>query len=177
MNKFFIVDAYALIYRAYYAFINNPRFNSKGLNTSAIFGFVNFIDEILKKENPTHIAVCFDPPMPSFRKQLYNEYKANRLKTPEDIKKSIPIIKSILNAFRISFLEIDSYEADDVAGSLAKKFANDSFNIFLYTSDKDYLQLIDKNISVYKPKGKNNEHQVIDLSTFKQEYKIGRAHV
>lgn len=172
MNKFFIIDAYALIYRAYYAFINNPRYNSKGQNTSAIFGFVNYIDEILKKENPTHIAVCFDPPQPSFRKQLYSDYKANRLKTPEDIKMSVSYIKDILKAFNISFLEIENYEADDVAGSLAKKFSNETINIFLYTSDKDYLQLIDNNISVFKPKGKSNEHQVIDLNSFKQIYNL-----
>jgi DNA polymerase-1 len=169
-NKLFILDAYALIYRSYYAFINNPRYNSKGLNTSAIYGFTNVIDEILKKENPSHIAVCFDPPAPSFRKELYPEYKANRDATPEDIKKSIPYIKQILNAFNIQYFEQLGYEADDIAGSLAKKFSSENFDIYLMTSDKDYLQLIDNNIAVYKPKTKKKEVQIIDIDKFRQIY-------
>ena len=169
-EKFFILDAYALIFRSYYAFINNPRYNSKGLNTSAIFGFVNTLDEILKKENPSHIAVCFDAPVPSFRKEIYPEYKANRDATPEDIIKSVPYIKKILEGFKIPILEIEGYEADDIAGSLAKKFSSDKFNIFLMTSDKDYLQLIDKNIAVYKPRTKKQGVQIIGEEEFKQNY-------
>lgn len=169
-NKFFILDAYALIFRSYYAFINNPRYNSKGLNTSAIFGFTNVLDEILKKENPSHLAVCFDAPEATFRKDLYPEYKANRQATPEDIKKSIPYIKEILKAFKIPIFEQVGFEADDLAGSLAKKFSNSDFEIFLMTSDKDYLQLIDENIRVFKPKTKQNEIRIIDVEKFQELY-------
>ncbi len=169
-NKFFILDAYALIFRAYYAFINNPRYNSKGLNTSAIFGFVNTLDEILKKEDPQNIAVCFDASAKTFRKDIYPEYKANRDETPEDIKKSIPYIKNILQGFKIPVLEEKGYEADDLAGSLSKKYAKSGYDIFLMTSDKDYLQLIDNNVSVYKPKTKKKNTQIINVEEFKKKY-------
>ncbi len=169
-NKFFILDAYALIFRSYYAFINNPRYNSKGLNTSAIYGFLNTLDEILKKENPTHIAVCFDAPAATFRKDIYPEYKANRDATPEDIKKSVPYIKQILEGFKIPIFEQVGFEADDLAGSLAKKFSNSDFDIYLMTPDKDYLQLIDENIKVYKPRTKKNDVQIIDVPAFHEKY-------
>ncbi|HDQ16397.1 MAG TPA: DNA polymerase I [Bacteroidetes bacterium] len=169
-HKLFILDAYALIFRAYYAFIKNPRYNSKGLNTSAIFGFVNVLDEILKKEKPTHIAVCFDAPAATFRKEIYPEYKANREATPEDIKKSIPYIKEILDGFNITVLEQAGFEADDLAGSLAKKFSNENFEIFLMTSDKDYLQLIDENIKIYKPRKSNTDIEIIDVEAFQNNY-------
>ena len=171
-NKLFILDAYALIFRAYYAFINNPRYNSKGLNTSAIFGFTNVLDEILKKENPTHIAVCFDAPAATFRKEIYPEYKANRDATPEDIKKSIPYIKDILSAFKIPVFEQAGFEADDLAGSLAKKFSNSDFEIFLMTSDKDYLQLIDENIKMYKPRTKQRDPLIVDIAKFQELYEL-----
>lgn len=129
-NKLFLLDAYALIYRAYYAFIRNPRINSKGQNTSAVFGFVNTLEEILRKENPTHIAVVFDSPLPSFRHIKYEEYKAQREPTPEDIKASIPIIKEILQAYNIPILEIPGYEADDVIGTIAKKWRHKSKCIY-----------------------------------------------
>jgi len=169
-NKFFILDAYALIFRSYYAFINNPRYNSKGLNTSAIYGFTNVLEEILKKENPSHIAVCFDAPAKTFRKDIYPEYKANRQATPEDIKKSIPYIKDILKAYNIPILEEAGFEADDLAGALAKKFSTPEFEVFLMTSDKDYLQLIDENIKVYKPKTKKHDVRIIDLEKFQEIY-------
>lgn len=169
-NKFFILDAYALIFRSYYAFINNPRYNSKGLNTSAIFGFLNTLNEILKKEEPTHIAVCFDAPAATFRKEIYPEYKANRDATPEDIKKSIPYIKNILKGYKIPILEQVGFEADDLAGSLSKKFSSEKYEIYLMTSDKDYLQLIDENISVYKPKSKKHDVQIITPEIFKEKY-------
>ncbi|MBN2890778.1 MAG: DNA polymerase I [Bacteroidales bacterium] len=171
-NKFFILDAYALIFRAYYAFIKNPRYNSKGLNTSAIFGFTNVLDEILKKEEPTHIAVCFDAPAATFRKDIYPEYKANRDATPEDIKKSVPYIKDILNAFNIPILEQAGFEADDLAGSLAKMFSKKDFEVFLMTSDKDYLQLIDENIKVYKPRARNKEVEIIGVEEFKEKFEL-----
>ena len=120
-NKLFLLDAYALIYRSYYAFIKNPRVNSKGENTSAIFGFVNTLEDILDKENPSHIGVAFDPEGPTFRHLQYEAYKAQREATPEDIKWSVPIIKKIIAAYNIPILEMAGYEADDVIGSLAKK--------------------------------------------------------
>lgn len=169
-KKFFILDAYALIFRSYYAFINNPRYNSKGLNTSAIFGFLNTLDEILKKEDPTHIAVCFDAPAATFRKEIYPEYKANRDATPEDIKKSVPYIKQILEGYNIPILEQVGFEADDLAGSLAKKFSTNEYEVFLMTPDKDYLQLIDENISVYKPKSKKHDVQIIKPENFREQY-------
>ena len=121
MEKLFLIDAYALIYRAYYAFIKSPRINSKGLNTSAVLGFVNTLEDILQRENPTHIGVAFDPKGGTFRHELYKEYKAQREETPEVIKESVPIIKEILKAYRIPILEIPGFEADDVIGTLAKK--------------------------------------------------------
>ena len=120
-KKLFLLDAYALIFRSYYAFIRNPRINSKGLNTSAIFGFVNTLEEVLKKEEPSHIAVAFDPAGPTFRNEMFPEYKANRDATPEDIRKSVPYIKSILKAYGIPVIQVDGYEADDVVGTLSKK--------------------------------------------------------
>jgi len=169
-KKIFILDAYALIFRAYYAFINNPRYNSKGLNTSAIFGFTNTLDEIIKKEKPTHICVCFDAPVPSFRKEMFPEYKAQRPATPEDIKLSVPYIKQIIEAYRIPIYEIGGYEADDLAGAIAKIFSKRDFKVFLMTSDKDYLQLIDENICVYKPKTKTNEVQIIGIPEFQEMF-------
>ena len=119
IDKLFLLDAYALIYRAYYAFIKNPRINSKGFNTSAILGFVNTLEEVLKKENPTHIGVAFDPSGPTFRHEAYEQYKAQREETPEAIRLSVPIIKDIIRAYRIPILEVSGYEADDVIGTLA----------------------------------------------------------
>lgn len=113
-NKLFLLDAYALIFRAYYALIRNPRINSKGQNTSAILGFVNTLEEIIKKENPTHIGIAFDPSAPTFRHEIYKEYKAQREETPEAIRESVPIIKKIIDAYRIPILEVNGYEADDV---------------------------------------------------------------
>ena len=118
-DKLFLLDAYALIYRAYYAFIKNPRVNSKGFNTSAIMGFVNTLEEVLKKENPTHIGVAFDPAGPTFRHEAYAQYKAQREETPETIRLSVPVIKDIIRAYRIPILEVPGYEADDVIGTLA----------------------------------------------------------
>lgn len=126
MDKLFLLDAYALIYRSYYAFIKNPRINSKGLNTSAIMGFCNTLNEVLEKEKPTHIGVAFDPHGPTFRNEAYPAYKAQREETPEDIRASVPIIKDILRAYRIPILQVDGYEADDVIGTLALKFSGNS---------------------------------------------------
>ncbi|NLI71140.1 MAG: DNA polymerase I [Bacteroidales bacterium] len=152
MKKLFLLDAYSIIYRAYYAFIRNPRINSKGLNTSAIFGFVNTLEEVLKKEQPTHIAVAFDPKGKTFRHEEYEAYKAQREATPEDIQKSIPIIKQILKAYNISVLEVPGFEADDVIGTLALKAEKKGFKTYMLTSDKDYGQLVSDDVFMYRPR-------------------------
>ena len=138
MEKLFLLDAYALIYRAYYAFIRAPRINSKGQNTSAIFGFVNTLEDVLTREKPSHLAVVFDPSGPTFRHEAYEEYKANREATPEDIRKAVPIIKQIVEAYRIPVIEVPGYEADDVIGTLAGLAEKEGFEVLMMTPDKDY---------------------------------------
>jgi DNA polymerase-1 len=152
MDKLFLLDAYALIYRSYYAFIKNPRINSKGLNTSAIMGFLNTLNEVLTKEQPTHIGVAFDPHGPTFRSEAFPEYKAQREETPEDIRKAVPIIKDLLNAYRIPILQVDGFEADDVIGTLAKKAGSIGVNTYMLTPDKDYGQLVSDNIRIFRPR-------------------------
>ncbi|MBQ8990256.1 MAG: DNA polymerase I, partial [Prevotella sp.] len=152
MQKLFLLDAYALIYRSYYAFIKNPRINSKGLNTSAIIGFCNTLNEVLQKEQPTHIGVAFDPHGPTFRSEAFPEYKAQREETPEDIRKAVPIIKDILKAYNIPILQVDGYEADDVIGTLAKKADSIGVKTYMLTPDKDYGQLVTENVNIYRPR-------------------------
>jgi DNA polymerase-1 len=153
MNKLFLLDAYALIYRSYYAFIKNPRINSKGLNTSAIIGFVNTLQEVLEKEQPTHLGVAFDPHGPTFRSDAFPEYKAQRDATPEDIRKAVPIIKELLEAWYIPVLQVDGFEADDVIGTLASRFGlSADSNIFMLTPDKDYGQLVSANVKIFRPR-------------------------
>ncbi len=152
MKKLFLIDAYAIIYRAYYAFIRNPRVNSKGLNTSAIFGFVNTLEDILKREKPTHIAVAFDPKGKTFRHEAYELYKAQREATPEDIRLAVPIIKNLIKAYNIPVIEVPGYEADDVIGTMAKKAEQAGFEVFMLTPDKDYGQLVSDHIFMYRPK-------------------------
>ena len=152
IDKLFLLDAYALIYRAYYAFIKNPRINSKGFNTSAILGFVNTLEEVLKKENPTHIGVAFDPSGPTFRHEAYEQYKAQREETPEAIRLSVPIIKDIIRAYRIPILEVAGYEADDVIGTLATEAGRQGITTYMMTPDKDYGQLVSDNVFMYRPK-------------------------
>ena len=180
MKKLFLLDAYALIYRAYFAFIRAPRINSKGLNTSAILGFVNTLEDVLKREQPTHIAVAFDPAGPTFRHEAFEAYKAQREKTPEDIKTAVPIIKDLLKAYNIPIYEVMGYEADDVIGTLAKQAATQGFEVYMLTPDKDYGQLVDDHIFMYRPRhnggyevmgvpevlakyGLSSQSQVIDL--------------
>ena len=150
--KLFLIDAYALIYRSYYAFIKNPRINSKGMNTSAIFGFINSLEDVLKRENPTHIAVAFDPKGPTFRHEAYEQYKAQRQETPEDIRKSVPFIKNIIEAYNIPILEVPRYEADDVIGTVAKQAEKEGFEVYMMTPDKDYGQLVSERIFMYRPR-------------------------
>ena len=146
MKKLLLIDAYAMIYRAYYAFIKVPRMNSKGENTSAIYGFVITLEDLIKRVKPTHIAVAFDPHGPTFRHEAYEQYKAQREETPEDIRKAVPIIKDLLAAMNISILEVQGYEADDVIGTLAGKAEQAGFEVFMATPDKDYGQLVTDNV-------------------------------
>ena len=152
MQKLFLLDAYALIYRSYYAFIKNPRINSKGLNTSAIMGFLNTLNEVLTKEKPTHIGVAFDPHGPTFRSEAFPAYKAQREETPEDIRKTVPIIKDLLKAYRIPILQVDGFEADDVIGTLAEKAGSIGVETYMLTPDKDYGQLVRDNVFIYRPR-------------------------
>lgn len=180
-KRLFLLDAFALIFRAYYALIKMPRLTQGGFNTSAIFGFVNTLEEILRKEKPTHIAVCFDPQGPTFRSEADSTYKAEREAMPEDIRLSIPIIKEIIKAYNIPVVEVEGFEADDVIGTLAKKAEKEGFTTYMMTPDKDFGQLVSPNVLQYKPSyrgqdfelrgeeevctryGINNTRQVIDL--------------
>lgn len=166
MPRLFLIDAYAMIYRAYYSFINRPMVNSRGENTSAILGFVNSINDILKRDNPTHIAIAFDPPNLTFRNDLCPSYKAQRPPTPEGIKFAIPWIKKIIDLLGIKQVMVDKYEADDIIGTLAKKAEKEGFEVFMVTPDKDYNQLVSDNIKIYKPKKNNAEIEIIDAKEF-----------
>lgn len=172
MEKLFLIDAYALVYRAYYAFIKNPRVNSKGLNTSAIFGFVNILNDVLTKVNPSHIGVAFDPAGPTFRHEAYEQYKAQRESTPEDIRLSIPIIKEIINAFKIPILEVPGFEADDVIGTLSAKAGSLGYTVYMMTPDKDYGQLVSENVFIYRPKHGDKEYEVLGVKEVCEKYSI-----
>ena len=171
MEKLFLLDAYALIYRSYYAFIKSPRINSKGLNTSAIMGFLNTLQEVLTKEQPTHLGVAFDPHGPTFRSEAYPEYKAQREATPEDIKQSVPIIKDLLRAWNIPVLEVSGYEADDVIGTLATKAGQQGIDTYMLTPDKDYGQLVRENVKIYRPRH-GGGYEVMGPDEVKAKYAI-----
>lgn len=171
MKKLFLIDAYAIIYRSYYAFIRAPRINSKGLNTSAIYGFVNTLEDILKREKPTHIAVAFDPAGPTFRHELYEAYKAQREATPEDIKKAVPYIKQIIGAYNIPMLEVAGFEADDVIGTVSKQAENAGFEVFMLTPDKDYGQLVSDHIFMYRPRH-NGGYEVMGPDEVKAKFDL-----
>lgn len=179
-KKIFLIDAYALIYRSYYAFINNPRVNSKGFDTSAVLGFVNTLEDVLKNNKPSHIAVCFDPSGKTFRHELFPDYKAQRQATPENIKLSIPVIKELLTAYKIQTVEVEGFEADDVIGTLSVLAEQNGFTVYMLTPDKDYAQLVTDNVFMYRPRhgfgydllgvedvkekwGVNSCQQIIDL--------------
>ncbi|MBQ8601879.1 MAG: DNA polymerase I [Bacteroides sp.] len=172
MEKLFLLDAYALIYRAYYALIKNPRINSKGFNTSAVLGFVNTLEDVLKKENPTHIGVAFDPSGPTFRHEAYKQYKAQREETPEVIRLSVPIIKDIIRAYRIPILEVSGFEADDVIGTLATKAGKQGITTYMMTPDKDYGQLVSENVFMYRPKYGDKEFDVMGVEEVKAKFDI-----
>ncbi len=170
MEKLFLLDAYALIYRAYYAFIKNPRINSKGLNTSAILGFVNTLEEVLTKEQPSHIGIAFDPAGPTFRHEAYEQYKAQREETPEGIRTAVPYIKDIIRAYRIPILEVSGYEADDVIGTLARQADARGVDTFMMTPDKDYGQLVTEHVKMYRPKYGDKEFEVLGVEEVKEKY-------
>lgn len=161
MEKLFLLDAYALIYRAYYALIKSPRINSKGFNTSAILGFVNTLEDVLKKENPTYIGIAFDPKGKTFRHEAYEAYKAQREETPEVIRESVPVIKEFIKAYNIPILEVAGYEADDVIGTLAKQAEKRGILTYMMTPDKDYGQLVSETTFIYRPKYGDKEFEVM----------------
>ncbi len=180
MNRLLLIDAYAMIFRAFYAFIKAPRMNSKGENTSAIFGFVVTLEDLIKRLKPSHIAVAFDPHGPTFRHEAFEQYKAQRPETPEEIRRAVPIIKDILQAMNITVLEVQGYEADDVIGTVSQLAEKAGFEVFMATPDKDYGQLVTERVHMYRPRhtggfeqmgpqevcakyGLQNKNQVIDL--------------
>ncbi len=173
-KKLFLLDAYALIYRAHFAFINNPRINSKGLNTSSIFGFCNSMLEVINKHQPTHLGVVFDPPGGSSREDVFVEYKANRQEMPEDIRKSIPYIFDILNAMNIPFKMEDGFEADDLIGTLAKQAEKEGYQVFMMTPDKDFGQLVSENIFIYKPGRSGNPSEILGPKEICEKFEIER---
>ena len=175
MKKLFLLDAYALIYRAYYAFIKNPRINSKGFNTSAILGFVNTLEDVLKKENPDYIGVAFDPKGKTFRHEAYEEYKAQREETPEVIRESVPVIKEILAAYKIPILEVPGYEADDVVGTLAKKAEGRGVVTYMMTPDKDYGQLVTETTLIYRPKYGDKEFEIMTPQRVTEKFGLQRT--
>ena len=174
-KRLFLLDAYALIFRAYYALIKMPRMTSDGFNTSAIFGFVNTLEEVLRKEKPTHIAVCFDPKGPTFRSELLESYKGERPDTPEDIKRSIPIIKEIIKCYGIPVLESPGYEADDVIGTMATRASKEGFTTFMMTPDKDFGQLVGPNVIQYKPAYRGQDFELRGEKEVCERYGIART--
>ena len=171
-KKLFLLDAYALIYRAYYAFIRAPRINSKKLNTSAIYGFTNSLLEVLQKEKPSHLAVAFDPAGPTFRHEMYEPYKAQREATPEDIKLAVPYIKRLLEALNIPILEVYGYEADDVIGTISKKADKAGFEVYMMTPDKDYAQLVTDKVKMYKPRSKGGGMDILGIPEVQEKFAI-----
>lgn len=166
------MDAYALIFRAYYAFISNPMTNSQGIPTSTVFGFTLVLDELLRKENPSHIAVAFDPPGPTFRNDMFPEYKANRDATPEDIKAAVPFIKRLLEGFNIPVVEIAGYEADDVIGTLSKTAEKEGFRVYMMTPDKDFAQLVSENIYMYKPGKGGSAAEIMGVAEVREKFLV-----
>jgi DNA polymerase I len=173
-KKLFLLDAYALIFRAYYAFIKNPRITSKGLNTSAIFGFLLTLEEVLQKQKPSHIAVVFDTPTPTFRHEMFKEYKAHRDETPEDLIKAVPYIKRLIEAYKIPVIDYPGFEADDVIGTLARQASEQGFTTYMMTPDKDYAQLVSGNVFMYKPSRSGNESILWGVDDVKREFCVQR---
>ena len=171
-KKLFLLDAYALIYRAYFAFSNSPRINSQGLNTSAIFGFTNTVLEVIKKEQPTHMAVVFDTAEPTHRHTEFEAYKAHREEMPEDLQKAIPYIYRLLDALNIPAIELAGFEADDIIGTLAKRAEENDFEIFMMTPDKDFGQLVEPNLYQYRPAYMGNKAEKLGVEQIKERGEI-----
>lgn len=173
-KKLFLLDAFALIYRAHFAFSKNPRINSKGLNTGVMFGFTNVLLEIINKQKPTHIAVAFDVSEPTFRHEQFPAYKAHREETPQDIKIGVPIVKDIVRAFNIPVLELQGFEADDIIGTFAKKASKEGFEVFMMTPDKDYAQLVEEHVYLYKPAFMGNGVDILGVPEVLAKWDIAR---
>ncbi len=171
-NKLFLLDAMALIYRAHFAFLKNPRINAQGMNTGAILGFTNALVEIIQKEKPTHIAIAFDLPEPTFRHKAFEAYKQQRQAQPEDITVAIPYIKKIVKAFQIPVVEKAGYEADDVIGTLACQAAQAAFDVYIMTTDKDFAQLVNDHIYLYKPPFMGNRSQILGVKDILKKWEI-----
>lgn len=171
-KRLFLIDAYALIYRSYFAFIRNPRYNSKGMNTSAMLGFANTLVQLLETEKPEYIGVVFDLSKPTFRHEMFPDYKATRQEMPEDLRKSIPYIRKMIEHFRIPIIEMEGYEADDVIGTLAHKASTEGFTTYMMTPDKDYAQLVDDTIMMYKPGKSGNDHEIWGVEEVKQNFEV-----
>ncbi|MFN2314922.1 MAG: 5'-3' exonuclease H3TH domain-containing protein, partial [Bacteroidales bacterium] len=176
-NRLFLLDAYALIFRSYYAFIKNPRVTSKGMNTSAVFGFLLTLEDLLTRQKPTHIAVVFDPPGPTFRNVLYPAYKANRDATPEDIRIAVPYIKRLLDAYRIPVIEVPGFEADDVIGTLARKAAEEGYTAFMMTPDKDFAQLVTDRVVMYRPGRGGGVAEIWGVKEIIREYGVAPGNI
>ncbi|RKD92195.1 DNA polymerase I [Mangrovibacterium diazotrophicum] len=173
-KRLFLLDAYALIYRSYFAFIRNPRFNSKGLNTSAMLGFTNTLEMLLSKEKPTHVAVVFDVHAPTFRHEMYEPYKATRDEMPEDLRKSIPWVRKIIEGYNIPIIEKAGFEADDVIGTLAKKAGENGYTTYMMTPDKDYAQLVTEKTFMYKPGRAGNDVEIWGVDEVKENFEVER---
>ena len=171
-KKLFLIDAFAIIYRSYFAFGNNQRYNSAGLNTSAMLGFTNTLVEVLRKENPTHIGVVFDSPGKTFREDIFPEYKAHRDEMPEDIRNSIPYIKKIIEAMDIPLIAMEGFEADDIIGTMAKSAEKEGFITYMMTPDKDYAQLVSDNIFMFKPGRGGNPPEKWGVREVQEKFEI-----
>ena len=168
----FLIDGHAMLYRSYFAFINNPRINSQGINTSGIFGFVNTLLELLKNQNPTHIGVVFDPKGKTFRHDMYEPYKANRQEAPEDLRASIPHLIDIIQGFNIPVIQVEGFEADDVIGTLAKQAVKHDFTVYMATPDKDYCQLVEDNIMMYRPKSFGGGIEILGIPEVCKKFEV-----
>src|SRR5210317_1877169 len=173
-KRLFLLDAFALIFRGYYAFIKNPRINSKGMDTSAIMGFTNSLLDVIKRERPDHLAVCFDKGGSVSRTEMFTEYKANRDETPEAIKIAVPYIQQILNAMHIPVVEKAGFEADDIIGTLAKQAEKEGYKVFMVTPDKDFAQLVSENIFMYRPARMGNGIEIWGIPEVQEKFEVER---
>ena len=171
-KRLFLLDAYALIFRGYYAFIKNPRINSKGMDTSAIMGFMNALMDVIKREKPDHLAVAFDKGGSDYRNEMYKEYKAHRDETPEAIKIAVPYIQELLKAMHIPIIEKAGFEADDLIGTLAKQAEKENYQVFMVTPDKDFAQLVSENIFMYKPARMGNDIEIWGIPEVLAKFEI-----